>query len=146
MAENRYESTFIIQGSLEDDAADTIVQKAEDTITKNGGTLIETERWGRRKLAYDIEKETSGHYVSLHFTAPGTVIAKLERVYQLDEQVMRWLTLLMPETSIKGRLQMKKRVEDVAIRREAQSALAAEEEANAAANARKPKAVAEETE
>ena len=145
MADNRYESTFIISGSLEDDAADAIVQKAEDTVTKNGGILLETERWGRRKLAYEIEKQTSGHYVSLHFTAPGAVIGKLERVYQLDEQVLRWLTLIMPETNIKGRQAMKKRVEDVAIRREAQSALQAEEEANAAAVARKPR-VTEEAE
>jgi small subunit ribosomal protein S6 len=145
MADNRYESTFIISGTLEDDAADAIITKAEDAITKNGGTLIETERWGRRKLAYEIEKQTTGIYVSLHFTAPGAVIGKLERVYQLDEQVMRWLTLIMPEANLKGRQVMKKRVEDVAIRREAQSALQAEEEANAAASARKPR-VTEETE
>jgi small subunit ribosomal protein S6 len=145
MADNRYESTFIINGSIEDDAADAIITKAEDAVTKNGGNLIETERWGRRKLAYEIEKQTTGIYVSLHFTAPGAVIGKLERVYQLDEQVFRWLTLIMPEANLKGRQVMKKRVEDVAIRREAQSALQAEEEANAAATARKPR-VTEEAE
>ncbi|MEO6939293.1 MAG: 30S ribosomal protein S6 [Candidatus Kapaibacterium sp.] len=129
--ETRYESTYIIPGSIEEDAMNTIISKVEDTITKNGGTLIETERWARRKLAYDIVNETNGFYVTEHFTAPGTVIAKLERVYQLDEQIIRWLTLVMPEENIKSRAAMKKRVEDVIARRtlEAANALIAEQEA-----------------
>jgi len=134
--DTRYESTFILKGSLEEEAQNSIVSKLEETITKNGGTLIETERWGRRKLAYDIEKENHGMYYSLHFRAPGAVIAKLERVYQLDENVVRWLTLVMPDENFKMRAAMKKRVEDVAARRalDAANAAQAEEAAQAAAN------------
>ena len=119
MADRRYESTFIVKGSLQDTDIDPIISKAEDFITKNGGTVIEMERWGRRKLAYDIGHETQGFYVSAHFTAPGAVIAKLERMFDLDESVIRWLTLVMPPSAINGRLAMKKRSEDVAAKREA---------------------------
>lgn len=117
---------------MEDEAVESIINRAEDTITKNGGTLIETERWGRRKLAYEIERHANGFYTSIHFSAPGSVIAKLERMYQLDENVLRWLTLQMPETSIQGRAAMKKRIEDVAARRAADAAAAELGEQNAA--------------
>ena len=119
MADKRYESTFIIKGSLQDQDVDQIVHKAEDLITKNGGSIIEMERWGRRKLAYEIERETQGFYISAHFTAPSTTIAKLERQFQLDENVVRWLTLVMPDSAVKGRVAMKKRSEDMAAKREA---------------------------
>ncbi|HWF43641.1 MAG TPA: 30S ribosomal protein S6 [Candidatus Kapabacteria bacterium] len=119
MAEKRYESTFIIKGSLQDPEIDAIVSKAQDFITKNGGTVIEMERWGRRKLAYDIARETQGFYVSAHFTAPGALVARLERMFDLDESIVRWLTLVMPDSAVNGRLAMKKRSEDVAAKREA---------------------------
>ncbi|SRR5579883_665583 len=119
MADSRYESTFIIKGSLEDKDVEPIISKAEDFIKKNGGSIIEIERWGRRKLAYTIEKETQGVYVSAHFTAPGALISRLERMYNLDENVIRFLTLAMPESAVKGRVAMKKRAEEVAAKREA---------------------------
>jgi small subunit ribosomal protein S6 len=126
MAETRYESTFIIKGSLQDPDIDAVVSKAEDFITKNGGTVIEMERWGRRKLAYDIGHETQGFYVSAHFTAPGALITRIERMYDLEERIIRWLTLVTPESAVKGRIAMKKRSEEVAAKREIHAAQAAE--------------------
>ena len=116
---NRYESTFIVKGSLEDKDIDPIISKAEEFIQKNGGKVIEMERWGRRKLAYTIDRETQGFYVSAHFTAPGALVARLERMFTLDENVIRFLTLVMPESAVKGRIAMKKRAEEVASKREA---------------------------
>lgn len=130
MADKRYESTFIIKGSLQEQDVDQIVHKAEDLITKNGGSIVEMERWGRRKLAYDIERETQGFYISAHFTAPAPTIAKLERQFQLDENVIRWLTLVMPDAAVNGRQAMKKRGEEMAAKREA-----AQQTAEAAATA-----------
>lgn len=135
-ADKRYESTFIVDGNLQDDVIETIIGRASDILTKNGGNILEVENWGRRKLAYMIEKVTTGVYVSLHFTAPAPTIAKLDRHYQLDEQIIRWMTLVMPEENMKGRAAMKKRVEDVAARRalDAKNAEAAEAAAQAEAN------------
>jgi small subunit ribosomal protein S6 len=123
-ADKRYESTFIVDGNIQDDAIETLTARVTDIITKNGGTIVEVEKWGRRKLAYMIEKVTTGFYTSIHFTAPAGTIAKLDRHYQLDEQI------------IQGRNAMKKRVEDVAARRalDAKNAEAAEAAAQAEAN------------
>jgi small subunit ribosomal protein S6 len=116
---NRYESTFIVKGSLEDKDIDPVITKVEEFIQKNGGTIIEMERWGRRKLAYIIGRETQGFYVSAHFTAPGAIVSRLERMFTLDENVIRFLTLAMPESAVKGRVAMKKRADEVASKREA---------------------------
>ncbi|HET6401488.1 MAG TPA: 30S ribosomal protein S6 [Candidatus Kapabacteria bacterium] len=116
---NRYESTFIVKGSLEDKDIDPVIAKTEDFIQKNGGTIIEMERWGRRKLAYTIGRETQGFYVSAHFTAPGAIVARMERMFTLDENVIRFLTLAMPESAVKGRVAMKKRADEVQSKREA---------------------------
>ncbi|HZK75427.1 MAG TPA: 30S ribosomal protein S6 [Candidatus Kapabacteria bacterium] len=116
---NRYETTFIIKGSLEDKDIDPVISKTEDFIQKNGGSIIEMERWGRRKLAYTISRETQGVYVSAHFTAPGAIVARLERMFTLDENVIRFLTLAMPEAAVKGRVAMQKRSDEVASKRAA---------------------------
>jgi small subunit ribosomal protein S6 len=124
MAEKRYESTFLLPTTLADDALAAIVKRFEDAVTSNGGTLIETEKWGIRRLAYEIRKQTSAHYYSLHYTAPSGTNARLDRIYHLDEDVLRWLTLEMPEENFAGRNAMKTRVENV----EARKLLKAEEE------------------
>ena len=117
MAEKRYESTFLLSSTLSDEPVAAIVKKFEETITKNGGKLIDTERWGIRRLAYEIRKHTSAHYISMHYSAPPTTNAKLERAYQLDEDILRWLTLEMPEENHQGRIAMKTRSETVEARK-----------------------------
>ena len=126
MAESRYESTFIIKGSLEDKDFEPILTKTEDTIRRYGGTVLEMERWGRRKLAYTIARETQGYYVTVHFTHPGTyedrnsnIIGRLERMFILEDNIIRFLTLARPEAVVKGRADMKKRAGEVAAKREA---------------------------
>jgi len=129
MSEKRYESTFIVSSNLSLDQRDAIVKKFEETVSKNGGKLLETEHWGIRRLAYLIKKNTSGHYISLHYTAPPTTNAKLDRAYQLDEDILRWLTLEMPDENFKSRQAMKTRSETVEARKiaMAQTAKAASE-------------------
>jgi small subunit ribosomal protein S6 len=129
MAEKRYESTFLLSSNLSDDTLAPIISKFEETITKNGGKLIETERWGIRRLAYLIKKNTSAHYISLHYTAPAGLNAKLERAYQLDEEILRWLTLEMPNENFTSRQAMKTRSETVEARKIAMAQTAKGEEA-----------------
>ncbi len=130
MAEKRYETTFLLPTTLADDALTTLVKHYEEVITKNGGKMIDTEHWGVRRLAYPIRKQTSAHYYSLHYTAPTSVNAKLDRTFHLDETVLRWLVLEMPEENHKSRLAMKTRQENVEARRTAAAAAKLESESS----------------
>ena len=88
-----YETTLIVNASLDDSQVDSVIARVQDTITKNGGTVTALNKWGRKRLAYAINKKTNGFYVNIEFEAPGTVQALLERSYQLDEMVLRYLTI-----------------------------------------------------
>jgi len=98
-----YETTFIVNASLDDAQIEAVVGRVQDTITKNGGALEAVNKWGRKRLAYAINKRTNGFYVNLEFTAPGTVMALLERTYQLDEMVLRHLTIVLDRKALAAR-------------------------------------------
>jgi small subunit ribosomal protein S6 len=102
-AKRKYETTFIVNASLDDTQVDTVIGRVQDTITKNGGAIVATNKWGRKRLAYPINKKTNGFYVNLEFDAPGTVLAQLERSFQLDEMILRYLTIVLDRKALKAR-------------------------------------------
>lgn len=88
-----YESTAILNAALEDADVEVAIKRLTDFITENGGTLVEVNKWGRRRLAYPIKKKFNGYYVYVVFEAPSTLVPLLERFYVLDENTLRHLTL-----------------------------------------------------
>lgn len=98
-----YETTFIVDSILEDDRLESIVNKYTTFFTKNEGEVLKTEKWGRRKLAYAIKKKPTGSYVSIEFTADPSVIAKLERAYHLDDDILRFLTVSFDKKTLEER-------------------------------------------
>ena len=88
-----YESTVLINASLDDQQIESILTKIKDIIINNGGQIRELENWGRKRLAYPVEKSKIGYYAIYRFDAPSDIVAKLERTYSLDEQILRYLTL-----------------------------------------------------
>lgn len=103
MAKRYYETTFIVDSILEDDKVDAIVARYVNFFEKNGGEIAKTEKWGRRKLSYPIKKRTTGSYISIEFTADPTIIAKLERAYHLDDEVLRFSTISFDKKSLETR-------------------------------------------
>ncbi|MCX6133569.1 MAG: 30S ribosomal protein S6 [Ignavibacteriales bacterium] len=98
-----YETTFIVNASLDDHQIDAVIEKVKDLIIKNGGEIREFVKWGRKRFAYPIRKKNNGFYVVIEFSAPGEVIAKLERHYFLDENVLRYLSLVLDKRALKAR-------------------------------------------
>ena len=98
-----YETTFIVNASLDDAQVEAVVARVQETITKNGGAIKAVNKWGRKRLAYPINKRTNGFYVNLEFDAPGTVLAHLERAYTLDEMILRNLTLVLEKKALAAR-------------------------------------------
>lgn len=98
-----YETTVILNASLDDAQADAVIARIQETITKHGGNITSIEKWGRKRLAYPISKKTNGYYVHIEFEADGALIAHLDRVYQLDEMVLRFLTILLDRKAMAAR-------------------------------------------
>ncbi len=96
----QYETTFIINASLDDTQVDAVVGRVQDVIVKNGGTATALNKWGRKRLAYSINKKTNGFYVNIEFTGPAPLLAALERLFQLDEMILRFLTIQLDQKAI----------------------------------------------
>lgn len=89
---NRYETVFIATPVLSDVQLKELVGKFQGVITENGGKVNYTEEWGLRKLAYPIQKKTTGFYTLIEFEGEGALIGALETQYRRDERVIRFLT------------------------------------------------------
>jgi small subunit ribosomal protein S6 len=98
-----YETTFIVNASLDDTQVDAVIGRVQDVIIKNGGTANALNKWGRKRLAYSINKKTNGFYVNIEFTAPAPLLASLERAFQLDEMILRFLTIQLDQKAIAAR-------------------------------------------
>jgi len=97
---NSYETVFILTPVLSDDQAKEAVQKFEGEITSLGGKVKHSEHWGLRKLAYPIQKKSTGFYFLIDFDAEGSVVAGLELMMKRDERVMRFLTVKMEKEHV----------------------------------------------
>jgi len=92
---NSYETVFILTPVLSEEQAKEAVQKFESQISSLGGKVKHSESWGLRKLAYPIQKKSTGFYFLTEFEAPGNAIAELEIAFKRDERVMRFLSVKM---------------------------------------------------
>lgn len=92
---NNYETVFIATPVLSVDQAKETVKKFEDLIASYGGKVLHAEDWGLKKLAYPIQKKSTGFYFLLDFQLEGTLLTKFETELKRDERVMRFLTVKM---------------------------------------------------
>ncbi len=113
MKTNHYESVIILNASLEETQIDSMLSRIEDQITSNGGQVLNVDKWGRKRLAYPIQKSKSGYYIVHQFEAPRELIAKLERNFRLDETVIRYLTIKLEKKDLE-QISLKKAQEESA--------------------------------
>ena len=90
---NQYETVFILTPVLSDVQMKEAVEKFKGILTAAGAEIINEENWGMKKLAYPIEKKSTGFYQLLEFKAEPTVIDKLELNFRRDERVIRYITV-----------------------------------------------------
>ena len=91
-----YEVMYIVK-PVEEEAVEGIVTKFQDLITKNGGTVEKTDRWGKRHLAYPIQDITDGYYVVVNFKAEPAAEKELDRVMKITDEVLRHMIILKAE-------------------------------------------------
>ena len=97
---NQYETVFILTPVLSDAQMKEAVEKFKTVLTNAGAAILNEENWGLRKLAYPIEKKSTGFYQLFEFTAEPEVIANLETQFRRDERILRFLTVKMEKYAI----------------------------------------------
>lgn len=104
MSENRlYETTFIVNAALEDQDIDAVVSKVTDYLVNHGGEIKETNKWGRKRLAYPINKKFNGYYVHLIYDIHPNQMDIIERFLVLEDTILRHLNMSLSEKMIEHR-------------------------------------------
>lgn len=98
---NQYELTYIVNAVLSDEQIKNVVARINRFIEENGGEIVEVDEWGTRRLAYPLSKKRNGYYVNMVARMPGEVIVRLERAMEIDDDVLRYLTLRMDAKMIR---------------------------------------------
>ena len=112
---NQYETVFILTPVLSDDQTKETVEKFKKVLAENGAEIVNEEAWGLKKLAYQIEKKTSGFYFLVEFKAEPTIVKTLETAFRRDEKVIRFQTVKLDkyaaEYAVKRRNKLGKKEE-----------------------------------
>lgn len=95
----RYETIFIINTDLPDDELNSLIERYSDIVTAYKGTIVKIEKWGKRKLAYEIKKQTNGYYVMFDYAGKSAIINELERNFKIDDKILKFMTI-MKDTNV----------------------------------------------
>lgn len=132
----KYEVLYVVDGTLDTEVIEGVADKFSDLIKENGDNVV-IDVWGKRRLAYEVNKKWDGYYVLINFEGPEDFIAELERQFRLDENVMKYLITKVDEKKIALAKEIaeknKIRAEKRAAAREAREAAAREAQATGAA-------------
>lgn len=101
---NYYEHIIILDPNVDEKTVESTVERVSDLVVKKGGEVLKSEKWGLKKLAYNLKKQNKGIYILLFFKAPPPVIAELERFYKVFEPLLKFLII---------KLKKKKHIESV---------------------------------
>jgi small subunit ribosomal protein S6 len=97
---NSYETVFILTPVLSEDQAKEAVQKYEGEFKTFGAKIKHSENWGLKKMAYPIQKKSTGFYTLIEFEAEGTTVADIELMFKRDERILRFLTVRMDKDHV----------------------------------------------
>ena len=88
---NNYELALVLNAKIEDDERAATLEKVKDLVTRFGGTIKDVDEWGKKKLAYEIQKMSEGFYYFIHFDAEATTPAEIESRIRIMDNVLRYL-------------------------------------------------------
>ena len=103
-----YEHVFLARQDLSQAQVDALAEAATKIVEEQNGTVLRTETWGLKQLAYKIEKNRKAHYVMLAMDAPGDTVAELERQANINEDILRYLTIRVEEHEAGPSVMMRK--------------------------------------
>ncbi len=90
---NQYEVMYVIDTALEEQARTDLINRFSGLVEQNGGQVDRVDEWGKRRLAYAINYKTEGYYVLMYIAAPAELPRELERNFQINENVLRYMVI-----------------------------------------------------
>lgn len=94
----RYETIYILRSNLSEDQISSIIEYTNKIITDDAGTIISLNKWGMKKFAYLIKKETQGYYVYCDYAGTPDAVAEVERRFRIDDSVLKYMTVKLSES------------------------------------------------
>lgn len=88
---NKYELALVVNAKIEDEARNKVVEDVKGLVTRFGGTITDIDEWGKKKLAYDIQKMSEGFYYFIHFEVESSAPSEIESRVRIMENVLRFL-------------------------------------------------------
>jgi len=95
-----YESICILRSSVPDDEISQIIEKMKASLEKQEASIIKVDNWGKRKLAYEVGHDRRGFFVLFQFEAKGRAVAELERMYRMEDAVLKFMTVAVDKDFI----------------------------------------------
>ena len=95
----KYEVIFIIR-SMEEEATNAVIDKFSNLIAANGGKITKEDRWGKRRLAYEIKKEAEGYYVLFYVTCEPKCVAECDRVMKITDEILKHMIVRSEEKEV----------------------------------------------
>ena len=89
----RYEVVSIVKADLAEEDINTIIDKASQIITERKGIIAKAEKWGKRRLAYEINKQKDGFYFFIDYAGDGSIVAEMERNFKIDDRILKFMTV-----------------------------------------------------
>ncbi len=102
MTENFYEQVVLLVPTLSEEEVQEAIKKISNLIADNSGEVLKVENWGKRKLAYKLNKQIMGYYVFFLFKAPSLTIKKIEEFYRVYDPVFKFMIVKLTEKQIKA--------------------------------------------
>jgi len=90
-----YESICILRPVQVETENDQVIEKIKEVLTQSGANILKLDNSGKKKLAYDIQHERKGTFITIQFEGPPTVVAELERFQRMEDQVMKFMTVIV---------------------------------------------------
>ena len=90
----RYETVFIAVADLSDEDVSGLIERAASIIDGLKGLVVKIDRWGKKRLAYEIKKQTRGYYVLIDYAGNSAIVNELERNFKIDDRVLKYMTIV----------------------------------------------------
>lgn len=93
----RYETVFIVQADLPEEESNSLIERYASIVTGLKGLVAKVEKWGKKRLAYEIKKQMRGFYVLLDYAGNSAIVNELERNFKIDDKILKFMTVVKSE-------------------------------------------------